>query len=257
MAKQRSGTVAKAAEVLNQFLDAPQGLTLSQLAQRTGLHKSSILRLCNALTDARLLERDASLTYRVGPGVAALAQNYTQHFRLEDLVRPLLVQLRDHSGESVAFLRRDGDGQLCLYAENARAPLRHHREEGVRESLGRDAAGRLLAAGDRDAPAASLGLAEAGYTLDTGETDGLATIAVPVLGPGSVLHGCLVVSGPATRFDRDQRGSALAELQTAARRLGDRLAARGGPVASPAQAPAAGDAPAERPGLAASGPGNA
>lgn len=226
MATQQSGTVHKAIAVLDQFLAAPAGLTLTQLAARTGMHKSTILRLCATLEQNGLLQRDRSMAYRIGPKIWQLAGVYRQQFSLEEIVRPLLAALRDRTSESASLYIAVGDERVCLYRENSRHPLRHHLEEGSRLPLAEGVVGKVLAAflgaegGEFDR------IRRDGHLVDQGRSPDTAAAAVPVFGAGGELEGALVVSGPQTRFDARARRAALRLLQEAAGEFQRRLPAR-------------------------------
>lgn len=225
---QHSGTVNKAIIVLNQFLAEPAGLTLTKLAARTGIHKSTILRLCATLEEAGFLERDRRMVYHIGPKVWQLAQVYSQQFHLEEAIRPLLRDLRDRTGESASFYVVDGDERVCLYRENSGHPLRHHLEEGARLPLADGVVGRVLAAFSGAEGTEYDHIRRAGFLIDQGRSPDTASAAVPVFARGGELEGGLVVSGPHTRFDRPARDTALAGLLEAARELQQRMPARQG-----------------------------
>lgn len=223
---QQSGTVNKAVLVLNQFLTEPAGLTLTKIAARTGIHKSTTLRLCATLEEAGFLERDRAMVYRIGPKVWQLAQVYSQQFHLEEVVRPLLRDLRDQTGESASFYVVDGDQRVCLYRENSRHALRHHLEEGARLPLADGVIGRVLGAFSGAEGTEYDRIRRDGFLIDQGRSPDTASAAVPVFGRGGELEGGLVVSGPHTRFDPVARDAALANLLEAARKLQHRMPAR-------------------------------
>src|SRR5919201_356528 len=58
MATQHSGTVTKALRLLDEFLDGSAELSLRELAARSGMHKTTILRLFASLEEVGFLERE-------------------------------------------------------------------------------------------------------------------------------------------------------------------------------------------------------
>jgi ribose transport system substrate-binding protein len=75
----RVPAVARAAAVLNALAAACKGLSLSELARITGAPKSSLLSVCLALTDERLIRRSGDGRYRLGTRVAELASAELLH----------------------------------------------------------------------------------------------------------------------------------------------------------------------------------
>ncbi|MCB1740449.1 MAG: IclR family transcriptional regulator [Gammaproteobacteria bacterium] len=207
-----SGTVGKALDLLDLLVAEPDGLTLSELARRSGIHKSSVLRLCATLEQRGYLSRTHRGAYCMGARVTQLAQAYQSRQRLEALVRPSLLALRDHSGESAAFYVPDGDMRVCLYRENALHAIRHHVEEGTRFPLAEGAVGRVLLAWSSTPAADSETIRRDGYLISDGREPFTASVAAPVFGPGDELLGAVVVSGLASRFTAAARERVRVEL---------------------------------------------
>lgn len=65
----RVPALARAASVLQGVCDAERPMTLAELAALTGCPKSSVMRICHALTSESLLARGADGTYTVGSRV--------------------------------------------------------------------------------------------------------------------------------------------------------------------------------------------
>lgn len=214
-----SGTVNKALGVLDQFLAAPDALTLVELSTRTGIHKSTLLRLCSSLLQAGLLERTGSgAPYRLGPKIELLALAYRKSVRLEDFVRPQLRMLRDKTGESVSYYVVENQQRICLYRENSKFQVRHHVDEGVRFPLRSGVVGKVLAAFRDGADPEYAAIRNAGYLAAAGREPYTRSVAVPVVSPTSQLMGALVVSGPSARFTRTS--DAVGLLKAAADRIG-------------------------------------
>ncbi|RVA25927.1 IclR family transcriptional regulator, partial [Mesorhizobium sp. M7D.F.Ca.US.004.03.1.1] len=66
----------RAIAILDAFTTADRSLSLAEIAARTGLYKSTILRLANSLLRGRLLERLDDGRYRVGPATFRLGALY-------------------------------------------------------------------------------------------------------------------------------------------------------------------------------------
>lgn len=110
--KQASGSAPilvlhKVAEILDCFsIDDPEP-TLQQLIQKTGLPSSTCQRLVQNMVREGFLDRDGD-RYRIGIGLVRWAAPGTIGLDVVRLVKPVLQQLRDETGETACFYIRDG-----------------------------------------------------------------------------------------------------------------------------------------------------
>ena len=216
MVTRTSGTVTKALDIMDHFLEAGGELSVSQLSLLTGIHKSTIARLCATMGGRGYLRQGANGRYRLGPRIEQLAGAYREQFRLEEAVRPVLRRLRDETTESASFYVREGDVRVCLFRENARHAIRHHVEEGARKSLREGVVGRVLLAFAGE-PGAEYDAIRRRRHLDAeGREPFTASVSVPVTAGDGVLVGALVVSGLSSRFSPENRRRALELLEGAA-----------------------------------------
>src|SRR4051812_14206095 len=107
--------VERALKLLEAFVGAGTWLELRELAARSGLNKATILRIARSLEAYGHLRRDAQGRYALGPGLWRLGSIYRQSFDIGDLIRPILQDLVDQSGETAAFYVRGGGGRGCPY----------------------------------------------------------------------------------------------------------------------------------------------
>ena len=148
--------VERGLTILSAFQEGAQDLSLAEISRRTGLYKSTILRIAASLEARRFLARGTDGVFRLGPELWRLGSLYRRSFDLGEYVRPVLRSLVAETRETASFYVRDGDQRICLYRMNSPRAARHHLDEGVRLPLDRGAAGRVLLACARDAPAAAL-----------------------------------------------------------------------------------------------------
>ncbi len=217
--------VNRAIAVLRCFTDVEPVLTLTRIAEATGFHKSSVLRLAASLAAGGLIVRRADKSYQLGHETLRLASAFRRSFRLEEYVRPILRQLLDATGESASFFRREGDGRLCLFREESRRGIRDVIHEGDVLSLHRGAAGHVLRryAGGPTRPLGQLPI------TSSGERDAeTAAMAVPVFGSEDALVGALSLSGPMGRFDEVRAATMSVALLQAGRRLSRELGGEAG-----------------------------
>ena len=125
-----AAAVDKAVTVLAAFRAGDRALSVTELAERTRLYKSTVLRLLASLAHGRLVQRTADGQWSLGPEVARLASIYSASFSLEDLVMPEMRALMERTQESVAFHVRQGDQRRVLYRVDSPQLLRDHVRAG-------------------------------------------------------------------------------------------------------------------------------
>jgi DNA-binding IclR family transcriptional regulator len=101
------GVLDKAVSVLAAVETGPA--TLARLVAATGLARPTAHRLAVALEHHRLLARDVQGRFILGPRVAELASAAGED-RLLAVAQPVLIQLRDATGESAQLYRLAGGG---------------------------------------------------------------------------------------------------------------------------------------------------
>ncbi len=227
--EQRVEAVERALGLLECFDGEEDSLSLAELSRRTGLYKSTILRLAASLERFGYLVRRGDGRYRLGPTLWRLGSLYRRSFDLAELIRPELKLLVEATGETASYYVREGDSRVCLYRHNSPKPIRHHLNEGQRLSLEGGAASKVLTSFS-DPPeerAWTAQLRRDGFGVSLGERDPeIASVAVPVVDRRGRLRGSLAVSGLITRFGEEQRRVARQALEASARRLNDQLSDR-------------------------------
>lgn len=201
MAEAGVAAVDRALSILDSFDEHSPTLTLAELARRTGLYKSTLLRLAASLERANYLRRLGDGSFSLGPALLKLGELYQESFDLERYVMPTLRQLVDKTGESASFYVREGEVRVCLHRINSTAHrVLHYVTPGTALELRTGAAGRILLAFTE--PALAGYEAERRDLLAVDHTDrksDTAAIASPVFGPKGFV-GALSLAGPRFRF---------------------------------------------------------
>lgn len=218
--------VDRALSILAAFTPADEHLTLTQLATRTGLYKSTVLRLAESLLRGHYLARTADGNYQVGSKPLQLAAIFQRQVRKSEHVLPILRELVQRTNESASFYVPSENGRICLYRVDAPRMIRASVREGDWRPLDNGAAGFVILAFRGDA----------GDELDTvrrrywassigNEVDpDLAAVAAPVFETAEQLAGALSISGPRYRLEAAPRDF-VPLLLDAGRRLSASLGA--------------------------------
>ena len=215
-----AAAVDRALSLLAAFRAGDDALSLAELAERTQLYKSTVLRLLASLEHARLLQRRADGRYALGPELARLHGIYAASFSLEAEVLPALRELVARTKESAAFHVRQGEQRLCLYRVDSPQIVRDHIRAGDMLPLKRGAGGRVLLAfaGARGALYEQI-RRDGVIVLGGDRVPELTGISAPVFGGEGALVGALTLTLPTPRLKPE-----FAPLvRDAARRLSLRL----------------------------------
>lgn len=195
-----AAAVDRAVSLLAAFRPGDRSLTVTELAERTRLYKSTVLRLLASLAQGRLLQRTAEGHWALGPEVARLASIYAASFSLEQVVLPAMQDLMQHTQESVAFHVRQGDQRLVLFRVDSPQLLRDHVRVGDLLPLGRGAGGRVLSAFGGAKGRIYEQVRRDGYVMVVGDrVPGLAGISAPVWRADRELVGALTLTAPEQR----------------------------------------------------------
>jgi DNA-binding IclR family transcriptional regulator len=215
--------------VLDAFESGPGALTLVELSERTGLYKSTILRIAETLAARGYLVREADGTYQIGPKPFLLGARYQSSVIPAEWVLPVLRKLVGLTGESASFNVRNGDHRVCLLRIDSPHIIRDHTQPGDIRPIGRGAAGKLMLAFDRPDDARFETLRRELIARSYGEIEAdMAGIGVPILGSDGAIRGVLTVSGPSNRFTPSAVKRIEDALWSAAQELTVRIGGDGG-----------------------------
>jgi DNA-binding IclR family transcriptional regulator len=224
-----AASVDKAMSLLAAFRSGDTSLALGELAERTQLYKSTVLRGLASLEHAGFVQRLADGRYALGSEIARLHAVYAASFSLERIVMPVLDELVRLTGESAAYHVRQGDARLCLYRVDSPHPVRDHVRAGEVLPLYRGSGGRVLVAFDdalmKSVPAEDLAfyarIVQQGFYAATGDRLAeVAGISAPVFRHERQIAGALTLTMPVHRYKEKYIG----QLVSAARDLSARIA---------------------------------
>ena len=248
----RIQAIERAVSILNAFsMDDPE-LGVTELADRLGLHKSTVHRFMVNLDAAGLVERNARTgRYHLGLHVFELGALVMQQMNLWDEALPFLEGLVHDTGETGHLAVLDGGEAIYIERVEARRALRVPSAIGRGYPAHATNLGKVLLADlsrERvEAIIAERGLAaytpqtitdpaeleadlelirRRGYAVDNEEyDDGLRCIGAPVRDHSGHVVAALGIGGPVTRITPERVEELGGLVMTAARGLSRRLGA--------------------------------
>lgn len=231
----RSGSVISTMmAVLRCFDSEHRHLGVVEIAEGTGLHKSSISRLMTTLEAERLVERDpVTRRYSLGLGLLSVAGTLLADLDVRRAAYPVLVELAQRTDESCSLMIWTGEESVCVEQVASSQTIKHTTAIGTSYSttasssvrtflaeLGRAeveallTGSRLKLQGHRSARQLHEDLARVvrdGVAINDGDTDPAEVgVSAVVRDHRGVAVATVLVSAPRYRTDAD-RVAALAQ----------------------------------------------
>lgn len=219
-------SVERALRLLACFEAAGETLSLAQLAQRSCLYKSTILRIATSLQRTGFFQRDGNGRFSLGAELRRLGELARVAEELESFMRPELRRLTAETEETVSFYVRQKHHRICLLREVSPGSVRHHLLEGGRHALFVGATGRIFKAyGTSSSDAESVQIRRRGWVASRGERKpDLGAVAVPILNSGHELLGVLNVSAELPRLTKAKERHIRIVLVESRKRIQPRVA---------------------------------
>ncbi|MBR8742682.1 IclR family transcriptional regulator [Nocardiopsis sp. MG754419] len=214
-----SKTLHNGIEVLELLSRHPHGLTVSEIAQGVGVHRTVAHRLIRTLEEHRLCARDRSKRVTLGPGLVALAESVEADLRA--VAGPVLAELAEAQGATAHLVVPEGESEArALMVVAPRGAHTHIAFRAGRvDPVDQGSAGLALlsAMPPRDDERDEVTRARScGYAVSHGEvTHAVTGISAPVVGRRATPVAAVGLSVLELR-DTEAIGRAVAE---AARRL--------------------------------------
>ena len=232
--------VSRALRLLEAFGMEDAQLSLAELSRRTGLHKTTALRLARTLAQDNYLVQREDGNWRLGRAVGWLGACYQATFDVHEVVEPVLRILSIDTGESASFYVREGNERTCLARVNGPRTIRHDVRVGIGLPLDLGAPGRVILAFSGSAGEPYESIRRCGYHLSLGEREPeVSSVAAPVFGLQWRLLGSICISGPTSRLNKKRLLELAQTVMQAANQLsyaiaGNRLLALAGQGAAQA-----------------------
>jgi len=196
-----AAAVDKALSVLSAFQGGDIALSVTELAHRTKLYKSTVLRMLASLAHAGFTRKTEDGLWSLGSELPRLASVYTSSFSLQTVVLPVMQKLMRLTGESVSFHIRQADQRLCLFRVDSPQLLRDHVKAGDLLPLDRGAGGRVLMAFSGARGKIYDQIRRDGFVHSVNDrVTGLVGVSAPIWKGEGQLLGALTLTVPETRF---------------------------------------------------------
>jgi DNA-binding IclR family transcriptional regulator len=224
------GVVTKVLHILETLHDAPAGLQLKDVAQQTGINKSTAYRFLAHLEHEGYVFRDGTGAYAIGVRLARLASGASYQTTLRKLSRPILQQLWRATGETVNLAVLDGREVLYLDVMESSHTFRLVSQVGLRRPVYCTALGKVMLSYipeeeqpyffegmsfERFTPHTIRGasqlrkefasIRQRGYSIDNEEAYlGSRCIGTPIFDASGKIAAAVSVSGPTTRVTKER-----------------------------------------------------
>lgn len=236
--------VERALDILLCFTEGAD-LSLTEIAARVGLHKSTVHRLLASLEGKGFLLRSPSTEkYRLGFRLWELSANLSHSDDPEVVLLPEMEHLRDEVEETVSLYVRDGLERIRIQAVQSNQAIRRVAQIGARLPLYVGASSKVLVTfAEPDVQEQVLAsdswpsgldkagfirqlqeVRELGYATSVEEREaGAAAVSVPIYNRSQKLVAALAISGPANRLTLERMREQAPVLNRFADRMGKML----------------------------------
>ena len=207
-----SATADRVLSLLAAFHPGDDELTLAQMASRTGLYKSTALRLLRSLAAAKFIVATGQGRFRLGAEILRLQAIMSAAGGLESAVMPVLRALVAETRETAALHVRRDSHRVRLFIVESPQPLREHVLTGEELPLDRGAGGLVLLAFSEKSKGSLQDIRKKGYAISIGgRVPELSGIAAPVFDARGGLVGALTLTMPTHRWNPSWRKAVVAK----------------------------------------------
>ncbi|MET3287829.1 IclR family transcriptional regulator [Brevibacillus fluminis] len=236
--------VERALDIMLCFTDATE-LSLSEIAKRISLHKSTVHRLLASLESKGFVLRDSQTDkYRLGFRVWELSANLTHSDDPATILLSEMERLREVLGETISLYVRDGLERIRIQAVQSNQAIRRVAPIGARMPLAVGASSKVLVAFDERTVLESVladpnwpenvnrqgyqeqlaEILQLGYAMSVEERElGAAAISAPIFNRNGKLVAAVAVSGPSNRMTTEVMKEFAEPIMEAAKRMGKML----------------------------------
>jgi IclR family transcriptional regulator, KDG regulon repressor len=219
--------LAKGLDILEKLAQSNAGMTVVELADSIGIHKTSIYRYINTLLEAGYVQNDGDGRYQLGNKILELGSQKLRQMPLREVAHPFLIELNAQTEMTVHLCVLDGHNVVYIDKIESHRTLPIMSRIGSHAPVYCTAVGKALLSGLPTDQVVSIlkGMdlekrtpntitdalklldeikltADRGYAIDNEEHEpGIKCFAVPVRGYGGDLIGAISITGLEREFD--------------------------------------------------------
>ncbi|MBK1781768.1 MAG: IclR family transcriptional regulator [Alcaligenaceae bacterium] len=213
--------VDRALSLLVSFNKDDEYLSLMELANRTNMYKSTILRLLASLEHYGLVRRTEEGRYGLGETVAQLYGVYNASFSQAEVIVPVLKALVEKTKESASYHVISGKGRLCLHRINSPLPISYQTSVGDILPLDKGSGGRVLQAFNGAVGEIYDQIRQEGViVMDGDRIPDLAGVSAAVFNAHNELVGAITLTMPSSRLVPSFKEDVLEAALSLSRKLG-------------------------------------
>ncbi|APU16562.1 IclR family transcriptional regulator [Actinoalloteichus fjordicus] len=139
-----SQSLTKALRILVEL--GEQARSLTELAERLDVHKTTVLRLLRTMEDERFVFRDESHRYHLGSRLFALSSLALEQREVRGIAAPHLADLNRRTGQTVHLATFEGGEVVYVDKYDSRHPVRMYSRIGLRAPLNCAAVSKVILA---------------------------------------------------------------------------------------------------------------
>lgn len=231
--------------ILSLFSMERTSLSISEIEKDTGLPKSTIFRILNALIEGDFIEQDPDThRYKIGMQFFCLGSIYQSQLDLRNVALPYMKQLSKDSQETIELNIVDGTNRFCIDKIDSPLAVRNFVQVGDRHPLHLGASGKsLLAFIDKKEQEKIISklteeydfdvqqlrqdlkeIKEKGYAFTKGErVIGSFAVSAPILNGEGELLATITLAGPIQRLSEERETELIKLLTTAAKKISEKF----------------------------------
>ena len=217
----------KGLKLLEELAESAEGMTVVELAERIGVHKTSAYRYINSLLDMGYIQSDGDGHYHLGNKILELGSQLLRRMPLRETAHPFLVKLSADTQKTVHLCVLDGHDVVYIDKVESQRSLPMLSRIGSRAPAYCTGVGKMLLSNLPTDQVVSLlrefpptrgtpetitdpirlleeikVTAERGYAIDNGEhEEGIKCFAAPIKEYGGDVVGAVSLTGLKREFD--------------------------------------------------------
>lgn len=244
--KKGNRSLQRAIDILNSFDACHPELTLTEIAEKTKLAKSTVTRLLTTLELNSFIEKDPkTLRYKLGKQLILLGETAGKSFQLEEQAEMVMDVLHKQTKETVHLYVPEGKHRVCIKQLESPYSVKHLVRLGENQELSMSASGKVFLAYQEkefvkeiikeEKPKKTFEellkdfelIRKEKFAESTDENEkGISAVASPIFNSTGNVVASISISGPSNRFVPSERPEVKELLKESANEVSKKLGYR-------------------------------